>query len=105
CELGAASLSAVWVAVVDRRDGRAVGRGGDAPADEWLAAFVHGAASAASLGGAGAGSSDVLWSATPGADLAVGAGRDRIAGRERERAQLDALGRVLAARWLELAPR
>lgn len=105
CELGAASLSAVWVAVVDRRDGRAVGRGGDAPADEWLAAFVHGAASAASLGGADAGSSDVIWSATPGADLAVVAGRDRIAWRERERAQLDALGRVLASRWLELAPR
>jgi hypothetical protein len=97
------SLSASWVAVVDL-DGRAALVAGDgAPGQDWLVAFVHGARSAASLGGADVESSDVIWTSVGDVGLAIVAGRDRIAWRERERRQLDALARIVGRRWRELA--
>ncbi|MBX3286783.1 MAG: hypothetical protein KF703_15645, partial [Actinobacteria bacterium] len=61
CEQAPRSLSASWVAVVDVDAGATLAAGERAPNQEWLAAFVHGASTAASLGGADAGSSDVVW--------------------------------------------
>lgn len=96
------SLSATWVAVIDLETGSTVVAGDHAPNDGWLAAFVHGASSAAALGGGEAGSSDVVWTPLPGVALALVAGRDRIAWRSRERAQLEALARIIALRWTEV---
>lgn len=96
------SLQAAWVAVIDLAAGASLIAGDGAPGSDWLAAFVHGAASAASLGGADAGSSDVIWAALEQVGLAIVAGRDRVAWRDGERRQLDALARIVAARWAEL---
>lgn len=102
CEQAPRSLSASWVAVVDLEAGTTLAAGDRAPSQEWLAAFVHGASTAASLGGADAGSSDVIWAPVVGVGLGIVAGRDRIAWRERERGELEALARIVALRWAEL---
>jgi hypothetical protein len=99
---GPRSLSAAWVAVIDLDVDTALVAGGGAPSKDWLVAFVQGAASAASLGGGEAGSSDVIWTPVADAGLAIVAGRDRIAWRERERRQLQALARIVSLRWAEL---
>lgn len=91
------SLTAAWVAVIDRNEGALLrASGADAPTAEWLAAFVVGAETG------GGGSSDVAWAPLPDAGLALVAGRNRIAWRERERRHLDALARILDRRWSEL---
>ena len=102
CGRLAPSLSASWVAVVDRATDSTVAAAAGAPPAAWLTAFIHGASSAASLGGADAGSSDVIWTAVGDDGLAIVAGRDRFAWRERERRELDALARIVATRWVEL---
>lgn len=94
-----ASVSADWVALVDAAAGRTLVAGAGAPGADWLGAFVFGASSAADLGGADAGSSDVVWSSMPDVGLALVAGRDGIVWRERGRRQLDAAARIIAARW------
>lgn len=99
---GPRSLQAAWVAVLDLEAATSLVAGEGAPNQDWLAAFVHGAASAASLGGTDAGSSDVIWTALDDVGLAIVAGRDRIAWRENERRQLAALARIVERRWAEL---
>jgi hypothetical protein len=100
------SLSAAWVAVVDLERSEVVAAGERAPSPSWLVAFVHGARSAEELRGEGPSAdpagSDVIWSKLPEVDLAVVAGRDQIAWRERERRELDALAHIIALRWSEL---
>ena len=99
------SLSAAWVAVLDLEASTALVAGELAPSESWLVAFVHGASSAVELGsgrGADLGGNDVIWSAMPAVDLAVVAGRNKIAWRERERLELDALANIIALRWAEL---
>lgn len=100
------SLSAAWVAVVDLANGETLVAGERAPSAGWLAAFVHGSSSAAELQGAGRGpdgsGNDVIWSALPAVGLALVAGRDKIAWRDRERSELDALAHIVALRWAEL---
>jgi len=102
CNQAPKSLSASWIAVVDLEAGSTLAAGENAPNQEWLAAFVHGASSAASLGGADAGSSDVIWTPVTDVGLAIVAGRDRIVWRERERRELEALARIVGLRWAEL---
>jgi hypothetical protein len=100
------SLQAAWVAVVDLASSEVLTAGERAPGHSWITAFVHGARSAEELGGSdgtGEGSgSDVIWSKLPEVELAVVAGRERIAWREREKRELDALGHIIAIRWAEL---
>jgi hypothetical protein len=95
-------LGAEWVAVLDLGTGDVLVAGERSPAPAWLAAFVHGAGTASSLGGADAGSVDVISCPLPGTDLVLVAGRDRIPWRDRERRHLAALARVVGRRWVEL---
>lgn len=102
------SLSASWLAVVDL-DGRRVLVAGDgAPGESWLVAFAHGSISAQELQGdeaPGVGQGhDVASAALPELGLALVAGRDGIAWRERERDELRALAQIMAVRWSELVP-
>ena len=94
-----ASVSAEWVALVDTTGGQTLVAGAGAPRADWLVAFALGAATAADLGGSGAGSSDVVWSPMADLGLALVAGRDGIVWRERGRHQLDVAARIIAARW------
>lgn len=96
------ALSASWAAVVDVDGDRALVAGEGAPAHAWLTAFVHGSATAASLGGIDNSPSDVIWTPLEGCGMAVLVGRDRIAWRDRERHQLEALAEILRLRWAEL---
>ena len=102
------SLSAAWVAVLDLDGGHVLAAGERAPGESWLAAFVHGASTAEELGGSGRGpdgsGTDVIWSTLGDVGLAIVAGRDQIAWRERERHELAALADIIAIRWRELAP-
>lgn len=101
-DLTARPLGAEWVAVLDLATGDVLVAGDRAPSPGWLAAFVHGADTAATLGGTETGSSDVMWAPLAGSDLALVAGRDRIPWRNRERRHLAALARVVGRRWTEL---
>ena len=69
-----------------------------------MTAFVRGASSASSLGGAEGEVNDVIWAPLSDEvpDLAVVAGRDGVAWRERERRQLDAVADIIGLRWAEL---
>lgn len=96
------ALSATWVAVVDVDAGKTLVAGDGSPAEAWLTAFVHGSSTAATLGGTDNGPSDVIWTPLDGCGLAVLAGRNRIAWRDRERRQLEALAEILRLRWAEL---
>lgn len=98
------SLSAAWVAVVDLDTSTALVAGDRAPSENWLGAFVHGATTAAELRGSWkeGGGNDVIWSPLPEVALAIVAGRDKVAWRERERRELDALAHIIALRWAEL---
>lgn len=100
------SLSAAWVAVVDLESAATLAAGDRAPAESWLAAFVHGASSAEELRASGRSAdgsgSDVIWAKMPEVELAIVAGRDKIAWRERERYELEALAHIVAIRWSEL---
>lgn len=96
------SLQAAWVAVLDLGSGELLVAGDRAPAGGWLAAFVEGASSAVSLGGTEGQTSDVIWAPCADVGLGVVAGRDRIAWRDRERRQLEALAEIVAIRWAEL---
>ena len=97
------ALAASWVAVVDSAESTVLVSGAQAPGHGWLAAFALGSSTAASLGGIDNGPSDVILSTLHGHGLVMLAGRDRIAWRERERRQLDALADIVAIRWTELA--
>ncbi|HRW39521.1 MAG: ACT domain-containing protein [Acidimicrobiales bacterium] len=100
------SLQASWVAVVDLETSDVLAAGERSPTASWIGAFVHGARSAEQLGSPevrpDSAGSDVIWAKLPEVDLAVVAGRERIAWREREKRELDALAHIVAIRWSEL---
>lgn len=97
------AVAASWVAVVDRQAAITLVAGEGAPSAAWLAAFGHGAESAGELSGRPVDEGDVVWTPVDGTDLALVAGRDRLAWRSQERRQLVALARILGVRWNELA--
>jgi len=99
------SLQAAWLAVLDLGSGQTLTASDQAPASGWLAAFVHGASSAVSLGGADHGGGDVIWAPLGQVGLAMVIGRDKVVWRERERRQLESLAEIVALRWDELPVR
>ncbi|MGI8661624.1 MAG: hypothetical protein ACR2LQ_00235 [Acidimicrobiales bacterium] len=108
CTHAARTIGARWAAVVelDQADVRA--GIGPSPSPDWLAAFVAGSRSSASIAGLDIGPDDVLWAPLPGAGLALVMGRDGQPFRARERRSAAALARIVDTRFRELdavAPR
>ncbi len=103
CGAVARSIQAGWIAVIDVDAKVTVGATEGAPSPGWLAAFVNGARSATSLGGAEGGTDDVTWAPMAHLGLALVAGRDRIAWRAREHRQVEVLTTIIAARWSDLS--
>lgn len=99
---GPNSLGASWVAVLDVAAVQCVAAGDAAPGPDWLAAFVNGASATADDEVGEHGTSDVVWTPLDDLGLALVAGRGEMPWRRRERRQLGALARLVAARWQEL---
>lgn len=105
CALGARTVGAEWAVVIDAEAGEVLAQGGPAPApaSAWLAAFVAGSRSSATVAGADAGPDDVVWAPLPGTGVALVLGRNGTAFRARERRQAAALARIVDTRFRELA--
>lgn len=95
-------FAAGWVAVVDTAQVTTLARRGQAPPAPWLAAFVAGGATSASVAAGESGPDDIAWAPFEGTDLAIILGRDRRPLRARERRQLAALARIASVRHREL---
>ena len=94
------ALEAEWVAVID---GAAVlASVGEAPAGEWLSAFVAGARSSESVAEGHHGVDDIAAAPLDGSDTALVLGRHGAPFRARERRQLAALARIGGRRLAEL---
>jgi hypothetical protein len=92
-------LAATWTAVVELDGGRLVCTAGTPPEPDWLVAFARGAAAASVTNGC----EDVAWAPLVPERLTVVAGRDGVAFRPTERAELAALVRVAAIRFVEVS--
>lgn len=105
CVLGARTVGAEWAVVVDTEAVEVLASGGPSPAPPaaWLAAFVAGSRSSASVAGGDAGPDDVVWAPLPGTGVALVLGRNGTAFRARERRQAAALARIVDTRFRELA--
>ena len=99
---GPVALASSWVAVIDLEGAEAPVSAPGAPSADWLLAFVRGAEAADGANGADGGPSDVMWTPLGDLGLALVAGRERTTWRSRERRQVAALARIVAARWAEL---
>lgn len=100
---GRGALGASWVAVIEVDGARTLAAGHGAPSPDWLVAYVNGAAATHGDETGEDGASDVIWTPLADLGLALVAGRERSAWRRRERRQLNALARLVAARWSELS--
>lgn len=95
------ALEAEWVAAID--DNTVTASVGDAPAGEWLRAFVAGSQSSESVADGYHGPEDVACAPLPGSGLALVLGRQGTPFRARERRQLAALARIAGRRLKELS--
>jgi hypothetical protein len=96
------AVGAEWSAVVDLDEGDVLAAEGPVPPAAWLAAFVAGSRTSASVASGEAGPDDVVWSPLPSAGLALVVGRDGMAYRARERRSVAALARIVDSRLREL---
>jgi hypothetical protein len=103
--LGARTVGAEWAAVIDAEAVEVLAVGGPSPAPPvaWLAAFVAGSRSSATVAGGDSGPDDVVWAPLPGSGVALVLGRNGTAFRARERRQAAALARIVDTRFRELA--
>ena len=92
-----------WVAVTTPGTGDPQVTVGPAPEGSWLNAFLIG--SEASTAAGDGGPHDVAWARLHSSGLAVVAGRDGRPWHLKERRQLEALARIVDARWTELSTR
>jgi uncharacterized UPF0146 family protein len=102
CTHAARTIGAQWAVVVDLDEADLRAGVGPSPSPAWLAAFVTGSRSSASVAGLDVGPDDVLWAPLPGANLALVMGRDGQAFRARERRSAAALARIVDTRFREL---
>jgi hypothetical protein len=100
-----ADFGSEWVAAVDLDDRVLLASQGVPPPPAWLAAFVAGSRSSASVAAGECGPDDVAWAALADASIALVLGRRGRPFRARERRQLGALARIVDARLTELAVR
>jgi hypothetical protein len=105
CVLGARTVGAEWAAVIDAEAVEVLAVGGPSPSPPvaWLAAFVAGSRSSATVAGGDSGPDDVVWAPLPGSGVALVLGRNGTAFRARERRQAAALARIVDTRFRELA--
>jgi hypothetical protein len=94
------ALEAEWVAAVEASSVAAAV--GNAPAGEWLAAFIGGSLSSESVAEGHHGPEDMACAPLAGSDVAVVLGREGAPFRSRERRQLGALARIAGRRLGEL---
>ena len=92
-----------WVAVTTPGAGDPQVTVGPAPEASWLNAFLIG--SEASTAAGHGGPHDVAWARLQSSGLAVVVGRDGRPWHLKERRQLEALARIVDARWTELSSR
>ena len=92
-----------WVAAVDLDDRVLLASQGSPPPPAWLAAFVAGSRTSATVAAGECGPDDVAWAALADASIALVLGRRGRPFRARERRQLGALARIVDARLTELA--
>ena len=78
---------------------------GSAPEGSWLSAFLVGAEAATAAPASDGGPHDVAWARLPSSGLAAVLGRDGRPWHLKERRQLEALARIVDARWTELSTR
>jgi len=95
-------VDATWSAMVAVEDREVLAAQGPVPATAWLAAFVEGSRSSASVVAGESGPEDVIWSPLPAVGLALVVGRDGTAYRARERRQVAALARIVDTRLREM---
>jgi hypothetical protein len=97
CDEALKMLEADWVAVVDVAASRVTSASGVVPDTSWLIAFLTGTAHLPASVRSEHTPSDVVWTSLGESGLAMAGERRGRAFRERERQQLDLIGRVAGA--------
>jgi hypothetical protein len=97
CRDATSLLESDWFAVIDVSASRVESKHGAIPDVAWLMAFLSGTAHLPPRARSEHTPSDIIWSTLGGSGLAMAGERRGRAFRERERQQLDLIGRVVGA--------
>jgi len=104
CERIGTDFDADWAAVLEAPQLRVLASSGAVPNPRWLVAFVNGAGSVSTFPPQGLTECDVALVPVRGTRLLVLASRPARPLRERERRQIESLGRIVQLRWQQLDP-
>lgn len=99
CVHAVRTVGASWGVVLDPADGSVVAQVGDCPPASWIAAFVAGSESSASVVDGDVGPDDMVWAPLTSAARALVMGRGGEPFRARERRQAAALARIVDTRF------
>lgn len=99
CVHAVRTVGASWGVVLDPADGSVVAQVGDCPPASWVAAFVAGSESSASVVDGDVGPDDMVWAPLTSAARALVMGRGGEPFRARERRQAAALARIVDTRF------
>ena len=99
CVNAVRTVGASWGVVLDPADGSVVAQVGDCPPASWIAAFVAGSESSASVVDGDVGPDDMVWAPLTSAARALVMGRGGEPFRARERRQAAALARIVDTRF------
>lgn len=95
-------FEAEWASVIDNAAPEPLAIVGRAPAQPWIAAFLHGSRASVRVAAGETGPDDVAWASLSAAELTLVLGRRGRPFRARERRQATALARIADARWTAL---